>query len=307
MLAKVGSVRRVAEILHTTPGTISMRVKTLERELGVVLFDWDHKTLRITADGSRLLRHAEAIVECTQAFEEAVHPKNGISGRIRLGVIETVVQTCMPDLIKALAVQLPEIQVDLRVDSTAHLADQLMLREIDVILRVSGDKGNPYILTQDLVEIPMHWIARKGLIPARDVLRKTFDKQLMTLMRGTLPYEAVLAHFRALASSEGLAPDELRITGSPSLAALVSLVREGVVVAIMPGLIVNEHIERNELVLLPLPAPEPLRLSMCYPKHYVGTVEKVVSVIHRSLKIYCQRQGEQWIRLITQKPKKAGR
>lgn len=298
MLAKVGNVRRVADILHTTPGTISMRVKALEKELGVVLFDWDHKTFRISADGTRLLRYAEALIETTQAFEQAVNPKNGISGRVRLGIVETVVQTCMPDLMKSLATQLPDIQIDLRVDSTVHLADQLMQREIDVILRVAGDKGNPYIVTDDLLEIPMHWIAKKGLIPSRDPLRKTFDKQIMTLMRGTLPYEAVLSHFRALASRQGLVADDLRVTGCPSLAALVSLVREGVVVGIMPGLIVSEFIEREELSLLQIPQPDPLRISMCYPRHYVSTVEKVVQVINKSVKAYCHRHGEQWIRCV---------
>ena len=295
VLARVGSVRRVAEQLNATPGAISMRVNALEKELGVTLFDWDHKKLQLTAEGARLLRHAEALVEATRTLERTAQSSTAAVGRIRLGMIETAVHTCLPDLMKAVAVHLPDIQLDLKVDLTSHLAEQLMQREVDLILRVGGESQNPYVVTEDLMEFPMHWIARRGLVPVRDPM-KALQKQLLMLMRGTMPFEASTALVQQLAAQQGMISSDLRITGSPSLAALVSLVREGVGVAVMPGIVVKENLDRGELVQLALPTPEPFRISVCYPRNVVPSVAKVGEEVRRATRGYCRRLGELWVR-----------
>lgn len=298
VLARVGSVRRAAALLNATPGTISMRIRALEDELGVALFRLDRRTLRITADGSRLLRHAESLVEATRTFHQAAKSKTAISGRIRIGIVETTVHTFMPNLMKALAAQLPDVEVDLRVDLTAQLGEQLMRREVDLILHVAGDGENPYIVSDNLVEIPMHWIARRGLIPARNPLDKVLGKQLLTLMHGTIPYESAASLVRRLSARQGIPANDLRLAGSPSLAALVSLVREGVAVAIMPGIAVWENLQRGELVRLSLPLPDPYRLAASYPKNALPAVSKVVEVTRRTVNAYCRKHGADWVRAL---------
>lgn len=216
VLARVGNVRRVAEQLHATPGAISMRVSSLEKELGVTLFDWDHKKLQLTAEGARLLRHAEALVEATRTLERTARSSSAAVGRIRVGMIETAVHTCLPDVMKAVATHLPEIQLELEVDLTIKLAERLMQREVDLILRVGAESENPYVVTEDLMELPMHWIARRGLVPMRDPLQKTLQKQLLMLMRGTLPFEASATLVQQLAAQQGIVSSDLRIAGSPS-------------------------------------------------------------------------------------------
>lgn len=296
VLARVGNVRRVAEQLHATPGAISMRVSSLEKELGVTLFDWDHKKLQLTAEGARLLRHAEALVEATRTLERTARSSSAAVGRIRMGMIETAVHTCLPDVMKAVATHLPEIQLELEVDLTVKLAERLMQREVDLILRVGAESENPYVVTEDLMELPMHWIARRGLVPMRDPLQKTLQKQLLMLMRGTLPFEASATLVQQLAAQQGMVSSDLRIAGSPSLAAMVSLVREGVGVGIMPGIVVKENLDRGELVQLPLPMPEPFRISVAYPRNVVPSVSKVLDEVRKATRTYCRRLGPQWVR-----------
>ena len=96
-LARVGHLRRVAEQLHATPGAISMRVRALERELDVSLIHWDRKKLQLTAEGARLLHHAEALLEAERTLVRIARSGSAAAGRIRVGVIETAVQTCLPD------------------------------------------------------------------------------------------------------------------------------------------------------------------------------------------------------------------
>ena len=298
LLARIGSVRRVAERLHATPGAISMRVRALETELGVTLFDWDRKTLQLTADGQRLLRHAENLVDATRAIERIAKSPGEAGGRVKVGVNETVVHTFLPEMMKALAASLPGVEIDLTVDLTVNLADHLLRGDLDFVIRVAGDNDNPFVVTQNLLELPVHWIARKGSVPARDTLRKVLDKQLLTQMRGSAPYTAAVNLARELAAQHGLSPNDLRISGSPSLAALVSLVREGVGVAIMPGLLVKEHLERGELVDLSLPAPPPFRIASWYQKTAPAAVPQLADVVRRVCKAYSKRAGERWVKHI---------
>ena len=298
MLARVGSVRRVAEHMHTTPGAISMRVRALEAQLGVTLFDWDHKTVSITADGRHLIAAAEALVDATQSLERAAGSQHAVGGRIRVGVIETVVYTFLPDLMKAVAARLPEVELDLTIDLTSHLAEQLMRGELDVVFRVAGDADNPFVESEHLMEVPAHWIARRGMVPVRNPLEKTLRMQLLTQMRGSLPHAGAVGIAQQLAAQQGLALSALRITGSPSLAALVSLVREGVGVGIMPGVLVRDFLERRELVELALPVPEPYRVSVCHPRAVLPSVTRLAEVARTVCRAYCRRIDERWVRSI---------
>ena len=57
-LARLGSFRATATAMHATPAAISLRIKTLESELGVELIERDAPEFKLTANGERLLAHA---------------------------------------------------------------------------------------------------------------------------------------------------------------------------------------------------------------------------------------------------------
>ena len=124
--------------------------------------------------------------------------------------------------------------------------------------------GQVHLMVENLLEVPVHWIARRGLVPRKDGLHKALGKQLLTQMRGTDPYEQAVAMAQQLAVQSGMVSSDLRISGSPSLAALVSLVREGLGVAIMHGMLVAPQLAPAQLQALFGPlrrflfdAPEP--------------------------------------------------
>jgi DNA-binding transcriptional LysR family regulator len=295
MVARIGSVRRVAEHMNATPGAISMRLRGLEQELAVTLFDYDRKTLRLTHDGTRLLRHAEALLEAARAMQNAAVSSGELAGRIRIGVLETAVHTWLPELMKGMRTQLPNVEVDLTVDLTVHLADQLMRGNLDFILRVGSEQGSAFAPVEDLMALPIHWVAKKGLIPKRDAMRRVLGSQLLTQVRGTSPYHAAINLAQQLAARHGMAAGDLRISGSPSLAALVSLVREGVGVGIIPGLLVKEPLERGELVELALPAPPAFNVALSHHPDAPALVLRTAEVARQACRAYCRRVDAKWV------------
>jgi len=53
---------RAAEALHITQAAVSARIKHLETIVGVQLFNRDRRDIRLTPEGNRLVRYAEALI-----------------------------------------------------------------------------------------------------------------------------------------------------------------------------------------------------------------------------------------------------
>lgn len=61
-VARLRHFGQAAEALHLTQAAVSARIKLLESHLGVRLFDRFKRDIRLTPEGNRLIRHAEALI-----------------------------------------------------------------------------------------------------------------------------------------------------------------------------------------------------------------------------------------------------
>jgi DNA-binding transcriptional LysR family regulator len=62
-VARRGSFAAAADALWLTPSAVSQQMAALEREVGAKLFDRTHRGVRLTAAGTRLLSHADDLLE----------------------------------------------------------------------------------------------------------------------------------------------------------------------------------------------------------------------------------------------------
>ena len=62
-IARAGSLSAAAQTLGVPAATLSARMKSLEKSLGVGLFDRRGRSLALTAAGQRFLPHAQQIVQ----------------------------------------------------------------------------------------------------------------------------------------------------------------------------------------------------------------------------------------------------
>lgn len=296
LLARIGSVRRVAEVMHATPGAISMRLRSLEEELGLTLFHYDGKSMALTEQGARLVHHAEAVLEMTRKMEEAARDDGQeMGGRVRVGIIETVVHTCLPDLMKLMRSTLPAVEIDLHVDLTVNLAEQMMSGQLDIVMRVSSVVHPSHATVEDLMSLPVHWLARKGLLPKRDLLHTVLRQPLLTQVRGTQPYYDAMNVIQQLAARQGVALGDLRVSAAPSITAQLAMVREGVGVALVPGIFVKDQIERGELVELDLPPLSAFKMSLWYPWNANPVTLRTADVLRKAIRTFCKRHDEKWV------------
>ncbi|MGL4963260.1 MAG: LysR family transcriptional regulator [Inquilinus sp.] len=91
-LARRGTMTAVAAASGLTSSAVSQQLATLEREARVALLERVGRRVRLTAEGARLVRHAETILQAVEAAER------DLAGDAPRGVIEIA---CFPSFAKA--------------------------------------------------------------------------------------------------------------------------------------------------------------------------------------------------------------
>ncbi len=251
----------------------------------------------LTPHGEHLLAHSRALVQATRSLQLAAQDETQIATRLRLGVIETVVHSWLPDYIRRLNEAHSRIAVDLTVDTTAALTPRLRAGELDLLIRVeSGD--DPTIVSTPLARYPVRWIARRDLIPAQKSkhVQMVLSKPVLTFGRGTAPQIAVEGIVATLAKRAGVPLAQTNVTCMPSVAVTVQLLRDGYGVAALPALFVEPFLrsgELGELQVRPLPPPIPVALS--YRDDASLAVLAAARVAREACDAYAQAMGRQLI------------
>ncbi len=299
-LSELGSFRATARVLHATPAAVSLRIKSLENELKTVLVDRDQAVFRLTAAGQALLGPARAVVDAARALRMAAGQEVVVGGRLRLGVIETVVHSWLSNYIAYLNNHHPDIDIDLTVDASAVLQRRLLAGELDLLLRVEGIDSTRIVSTA-LASYPVRWIARRGVISprAKDLASRVLKRPILTFGRGTAPQVALDSIAQALAREHHLPLDQLRVTCSPSVAAIVQMLRDGYGVAGIPRLFVAEELESGEFVELPLkPTLPPIVVSLCRSVEASPTVSAAAHAARLACSSYTRNWRKDFIEML---------
>jgi len=152
---------RAAEALFVTQAAVSSRLKSLETQLGVTLFERSRREMRLTPEGGRLIRHSERMIASWRTARQDVSLAHAteqlvIGGSLRLW--DVLLQRWLHDLRRTypkLAIiaesQSPDLLTRKLIDGTLDVAimlepaqlDIMQVREIATIdfILVSGAKG----------------------------------------------------------------------------------------------------------------------------------------------------------------------
>lgn len=135
--------RRAGEALHLTQAAISNRLKTLEGELGVTLFERGRREMRLTPEGARLIPHAERQISSWRVARQDVSLADAseqlvIGGSLRLW--DVLLQRWLHDLRRtypSLAIiaesQSPDVLTRRLIDGTIDVAIMLEPAQLDIM------------------------------------------------------------------------------------------------------------------------------------------------------------------------------
>jgi DNA-binding transcriptional LysR family regulator len=129
------SFTRAGQRLHVVQSGVSATVKSLERELGVALFDRSPQAVTLTDAGSVFLPHARATLDAAREAAEAVSgTSGGLRGALNVGTMTTSGFVDVPGLLGDFHEEHPNVALHLRTvpSGSAGLADAVLRGTLDV-------------------------------------------------------------------------------------------------------------------------------------------------------------------------------
>ena len=179
-VARAKHFGRAAEDCYVAQPTLSVAIRKLEEELGVVLFERGGAEISVTPLGAQIIAQAERVLEQTAAIKElAQQNKDPLVGPLRLGVIYTIGPYLLPPLVKAMIANLPQLPLVLQENFTVRLLEMLRQGELDAAIMALPLPEHGMAL-QELYDEPFvvampagHAWAARTAITAADLKKET--------------------------------------------------------------------------------------------------------------------------------------
>lgn len=246
-LAQEKSFSKTARALGYSQSAVTVQIKHLEEELGSRLFDRIEKKVTLTHQGEIFIPHAESIIREIAQAKDSLKNQSSLSGRLRIGAVESLCISKMPQVLQHFYLKHPNVQVELMTGSPEELIQMMEHGQADII----------YVLDRPLYDVS--WI--KALeVEEEIVFVSAADAPVTKHMPGALA--EILGEKFFLTEKEAnyrkeldamLAARNHQITpflefGNPDF--LLKLVEDGMGLTFLPWFFVEDKVGENRLAIL---------------------------------------------------------
>ena len=156
---------KAAEVLYLSQPSLSKQIKTLEKNLDILLINRENNKISLTENGKVFLQYSERILAlCEESCRALIDLKNGDRGNLTVGASQTIGTYLMPRVLALFAQNYPQIDLKVQVNSTRLIANNVLNREIDIAV-VGGEIPNELkknLTIKDFVEDELSLIISKS-------------------------------------------------------------------------------------------------------------------------------------------------
>jgi LysR family hydrogen peroxide-inducible transcriptional activator len=275
---------RAAEACFVSQPTLSVAIRKLEEELGVVLFERGGAEIGITPVGLRVVAQAQRVLEESANLREiARQGHDPLEGALRVGVIYTVGPYLLPHLVPRQIESTPQMPLLLQENYTTRLLELLRQGEIDCAivalpLPETGLALCPLYDEPFYVALPHNhpWAASKEIDSGR-----LKEETMLLLGAGHCFRDQVLEVCPELsrfsASSEGI---QRTFEGS-SLETIRHMVAAGIGITVMPASALGmPGQENNLLAYVPFKPPVPDRRVVLVWRKSFPRLAAIEALVH---------------------------
>ncbi|GAA2495133.1 LysR family transcriptional regulator [Streptomyces thermolineatus] len=250
-LARTGSFTAAAAELHLAQSTVTVQVRTLEKELGVRLFDRLPRGALVTEAGRRLLAEAEEVLEAESRLRAAAAEGGPVRGRVVVGAGETLCSTRLPGVVAALRRTHPDVDVSLHPAGTSAAVEGLRSGRLDLALLLEEQAAFAGITAERIAHEPLVLVCAAGHPLAgreRPAGWEELARESFFLHEQGCSYSDRFAH-ELLAVTDG----RTRLTRFGSIEAARACVAAGLGLTVLPRATVEEGLRAGRLAVVPGP------------------------------------------------------
>ena len=267
MAVENNSFSKAAEILGYTQSTVTVHIKQLEEEFGVLLFERIGKRIHLTEEGAKFFDQAVRIIKEVKDAERLMARSSEPSGVLRLGTVASLSSRRIPGQLLRLHEKYPLIKVVLDSEDPLTLLEKLRHNELDILYMTSDEISGDDLVSCYEKNEPLHFVAASDH-PLAEKSNVTLDE--------ILSYDLVLSE-RNLSILRKVTSDEKKIepflmTGMLNL--ILDTVAHSSAVSLLPDYVTEAPIRSGSIVKLPVDGiREHFELKVVYHKNKWVTPE----------------------------------
>lgn len=177
VLASAGSFVKAAGLLFITQPALSRSIKSLESELGQLLFDRTGRKIELTPFGLTVLERSRALLEQAEQLRDSGKALGADdSGHVRLGLGSGPGAMLTAPVLMHFAAHFPRFQVDIVRANTAALTAMLRDRSVDaLVVDIRSLRPAPDLHVTQLAQMEGAFMCRKRHPLAR-LARVSFEE-----------------------------------------------------------------------------------------------------------------------------------
>lgn len=272
-VSKERNFRRAAEKCFVSQPALSLAIKKLEDDLGVLIFERSRTDVSPTPIGEKIVHQAiRAIEEVNHIREIAKQGNNQLNGPFRLGLIYSVGPYLLPEIIPILRQKAPDMPLDIEENLTTQLEMQLKNGVIDAAIvalpfNVAGINTLALYDEKYIVMVPIdHPWANKTSIKAEALI----DENVLLLNSGHCYSHQVLEACPDL-SRKG------QVLQGNSLETIRNMVASNLGITVLPSSAVTERYNNPLVKVIPFAEPVPVRrIALAWRKSYAREAAVIV-------------------------------
>ncbi len=249
-VARRGSFTRASRDLMVAQSALSVQIKTLERSLGMTLFDRRRSGIELTEAGQRAYSAAERIFsDVDQLIADLGQSGRQVSGGVSVGTVNSIGMYQLPDVLSEFRRKFPDIRVRVDFRESESVMDQLFQGKNDIAIvpwqRAYSDLNSVVLARHKmfLVSPPDHPLAGLERISPHDLEKHPF----LGYHEGMHTRSMIDALFKRMSINI-----EYSIESSNS-ATIKQMVLAGMGIAFLPEIAVSAELRRGSLKRLDVP------------------------------------------------------
>jgi len=244
-VATLMNFSQAAEVLHYSQSTVSAQIKTLENEIGVLLFKRIGKSVRLTEAGAKMLVYADKLLTIEEEAVAEVTGRNKVSGLLTLRMPQTVATHYLPRILCDYQPRFPGMRLDITSCALHSLEHELRIGTVDLAFLFADTIGAKNLECELLrieplaiVTHPSHPLAARKWVDFKDL-----EGQILLFPKSDCGYRMI---FEQALATERVTP--ATVIEMNNIEAIKQTIRAGIGVTIIPEIAIRIDVEKGEMV-----------------------------------------------------------
>ncbi len=167
-ICDTGSFGEAAEQVNLSPSAVSLRVRSLEKQLGLSLFDRNHRSPVLNTEGHAFVQRARIVYDSWNKLIEDFKPAHPYES-LRLGAVPTSLLSTVPSAMKELQETVPGLHIKLTTGLSDYLGEMVLRGELDCAVVSQAISLNAELRYREIEKQPLVVIASKSLLGETDI------------------------------------------------------------------------------------------------------------------------------------------